>query len=161
MKNKKLTYILLPAVIGIWGMIFYRIYSGMDGNDKPVAATGNMSAANSNAAAEDTFTLIASYRDPFLGSMAVVNDHPKVSQPAANTPKPVEPKQVVAAPWPSVTYSGMIKNQKSSVQLAMLQVNGQGYTVKTGESIEGVQLLKIYRDSAEVMFQHQKKIIKK
>jgi hypothetical protein len=162
MKNKKLLYVLLPAVIGIWALIFYRVFAAVKpGNDTDSVTVTNIGKDN-EALISDTFQLIADYRDPFLGTL--IDDKPVRSNgPVVITEaKPVIPKPYpVQAPWPSVSYSGMIRNQHSSVQLAMLQVNGQSYTVRSGEIIEGIQILKVFRDSIEVSMGKERKTFKK
>jgi hypothetical protein len=160
MKNKKLAYILLPAVILIWGAIFYRIFNAANGDEKSIAAEGPHKGAASERSYTDTFSIIANYRDPFLGKLlSVTSDHPKpaIKQQKAPDPKP----QPVALAWPALAYSGMIKNQRSSMQLAILHVNGQSHNVKTGETIDGVQVVRIFKDSVEVAFQKEKRIIRK
>lgn len=159
MKNKKLIYVLLPAVLAIWGIVFYRIFNAVGGDEPGNALNEHNEKAAQVTSYTDTFTISTDYRDPFMGKLAVEN-RPRtfVSSP----PKRVDPKpQPVQVPWPTLGYSGMIKNQKSAVQLAMLQVNGQNYTLKAGQSAEGVQILQIYRDSVEVTFQKEKRIIRK
>lgn len=160
MKNKKLIYVLLPAVLVIWGIIFYRIFNAAGGDDNisSFSDTGAREAQVSSYA--DTFSIIGDYRDPFMGKLAIA-ERPKPvmrTQPRAKEEKPQPPVKIA---WPSIGYSGMIKNQKSAVQLAMMQVNGQSYTLKAGQSAEGVQLVKIFRDSVEVIFQNEKRTIRK
>lgn len=160
MKNKKLIYVLLPAVLVIWGIIFYRIFNAAGGDD-------NISSFNDPGIREaqvssytDTFSIVADYRDPFMGKLAVEN-RPKTVvtvQPRITEPKPQSPVKIA---WPSIGYSGMIKNQKSALQLALLQVDGKSHTLKAGQSVEGVQLVKIFRDSVEVIFQNEKRTIRK
>jgi type II secretory pathway component PulC len=159
--KKKLTYLMLPAVIAIWGIIFYRIFFANAADDVPAMneRTTVIDSKDGNAV-PDTFSIIASYRDPFLGKMVSNEVHRNTQQTVNSEPKQIKPVPV-QTPWPSVSYSGMIKNRQSSVQLAMLQVNGQSYTVKAGEAIEGVKVTKIYRDSVEIIFGAEKKIFKK
>ena len=161
MKNKKLIYLLLPVVIAIWGIIFYRIFNTTGGDENNVVKEINAGTDKGQSSYTDTFSISANYRDPFMGKLAVGNN----DQPKATTSmqkKAVEPKpQPAPTPWPALAYSGMIKNQRSSIQLAMLQVNGQSYNIKSGETVEGVQVMKIYRDSVEVIFQKEKRTIRK
>ena len=63
--------------------------------------------------------------------------------------------------WPSITYEGMIKNQTSSRQLALLIINGESHFMKIDDQINGVEVLKIYKDSVQVVFEKIKRMIKK
>jgi hypothetical protein len=162
MKNRKLAYILLPAVIAIWGIIFYRIFFAAGGDDGISAGVKEKVEAHTGSSLADTFSIIADYRDPFLGKL--VSDVPKtnVPQPVNAQPKKKEPKpQPVQIPWPAVSYSGMIKNQVSARQLAILQVNGQSHVVKSGETVEGMQVCRVWKDSIEIGFGKEKKVFRK
>jgi hypothetical protein len=154
--NKKLVYFLLPLVIVVWVFFFYRIYTGLySSNELIIQQKDLFHSGNSHAFQVDTFGLIASYRDPFLGKV--------VSESEKNNPAVISPKRKVvpAMPWPSIIYSGMIKNQSSKKELAMLQINGQSNLMKPNEIISEVQLIRIYRDSIQVRFGKEKRMIRK
>ena len=159
--KKKLTYLMLPVVIAIWGIIFYRIFFSNAADDVPVANNGRtVTGIKDDNAVPDTFSIIASYRDPFLGKV-VSSEAPKsIQHPVKTEPKQTKPAPVQAS-WPTISYSGMIRNRQSSVQLAMLQVNGQSYTVKAGEVVESVKVTRIYRDSIEIGLGAEKRVFKK
>jgi hypothetical protein len=156
MKSKKTVYLVLPVVIGLWALVIYKIvniYSASEG--KLVAASSFIPPvliANSN----DTFSITANYRDPFLG---------KTETPAAvnNTPKTPPPPKKIAEPtkWPVITYGGVIKSRKSNAQLCMVSINGQTNFMKEGDVLSDVQLKKIYKDSIDVVFQKEKRVVKK
>ena len=161
MKNKKALYVLLPTVISIWGYLFYKIFSTLN-QDEPVAnysASGAAISLNENSPF-NTFNLLANYRDPFLGKMVLDNKRAVQS----NNPAPANPaikKPVQQTQWPQISYTGMIKNQQSKKQLAMVQINGKDYSLKIGEETDGIELKKIFKDSIEVSKGKEKKIIRK
>lgn len=157
MKNKKLIYLLLPLVILIWGTVFYKIFfSTAPGEEWEEEAINPQK--NSTAAPVDTFSIIAGYRDPFLGNTVYSENTIR------EIPKPKirpEPKIEQAVPWPSIVYGGMIKNQQSTRQLALVKINGKENILKAGEMIGTIELAKIYKDSIEVKMGMEKKVVKK
>lgn len=159
MKNKKATYILIPLVALVWAMIFYRIFSAVKPADNELMQTNAlaMDSTVSNTL-PDTFSIHANYRDPFLGTM-ISSERPVLR----NTSLPTTPVKttVIIKSWPVITYGGMIKNQKSNKQLALLQINGESKMMKVGDMEDEVELVKIYKDSIEVMFQKGKRMVRK
>lgn len=159
MKNKKAVYILLPLVLLLWGIIFYMIFSAVnpsyDQQVQPRDLSINVSSENPLS---DTFSIIANYRDPFLGK--VFSSEKPVVRDASINSTPVKPI-VIPKSWPSISYGGMMKIIKSSKQVALIYINGGSKMMKTGEIKEEVELLKIYNDSVEVMFHKEKRVVKK
>src|SRR5688572_4426537 len=156
-KSKKTTYLLLIVVADIWGSVFYKLFSGLAGEDVVLQNTIPFSALPPGSG-PDTFQLLANYRDPFLGK----------SSPAIKTGpvKPIKKPEVKTqspspVPWPSIVYSGMVKNDKSNKLLALLQVNGSSQALKQGDKIENVEVVQIFRDSILLKQGKEKKIFKK
>jgi hypothetical protein len=54
-----------------------------------------------------------------------------------------------------------IKYQKLKKEMVLLEVNGQEHMMKLGENVAGVTLSKAFKDSVEVQFGKEKKIIHK
>ncbi|MFL5763635.1 MAG: hypothetical protein ACJ77K_06805 [Bacteroidia bacterium] len=159
MKNKKLTYALLPLVVLVWGMIIYRIMN-VSGPDLP-ADNKIVYQEKMPATAGDSFSISANYRDPFNAPVVrYLNAHP------GNLPNPVPVVQKKAAQpasnsWPKVAYNGTIRNQQSKKELAMVEIDGQNNFMKQGDRLREIQLLKISRDSILVCFGKEKKVIYK
>ncbi len=161
MKNKKLTYILIPLVIGVWGAIIYRIFNtiGGDGNT-PIIAPSAMKIEQEEGFMIDTFALKLNYRDPFLGKTIAIrseNNTEFVKQINSSIPKSLTVTPSVI--WPSITYGGLIKNKNSDKQFGFVQINGQVNIMKVGDVINEVTLTKILKDSIEVKFGKQKRFI--
>lgn len=158
MKNKKLIYILLPLAILIWGAIFYKLfYYASPGEEwiTQVSDTAKKTTAILNA---DTFSILADYRDPFLGN--VIDREPAQNEGNEHT-KVREAFTVQAVQWPDIVYGGMIKNQRSARELALLKINGKESILKTGEMAGGLELLKISKDSVEIKMLKQRKWVRK
>ena len=157
MKNKKTVYVLLPAVAIIWGIVIYRVFSGLHSSNENYKMNTNFNTSvNTNSSVLDTFSISANYRDPFLGRMISVNAN---SIQKNETPK-VE-KVIQQIKWPTIIYNGMIKNQKSKKELALVQIGGKDNIMKAGETAEGIKIQKIYKDSIEVVFEKEKKAVRK
>lgn len=158
LKNKKLL-ILSVLVVGIWGIIGYRIYDQMQ-EDGPVTVRPSRKPVQT-VAAVDTYTLALSYPDPFLRQQV----KPVVAVKKSVTPK-VQRPAVVAAPsiminWSLFQYSGMIGNATRKKKTAIVLYNGKDYIVGEGEEIDGFKVLEVYADSIRFGMDSQTKYIKK
>lgn len=158
MKNKKLLYILFPLVILIWGAIFYKIFyyesPGEEWKEEAVSPLKNIVTLS----VPDTFNIIADYRDPFLGTIV----HMEKAPDRPMQPKVVQPPKIkVAVIWPNIVYGGMIKNQQSSQELALVKINGKENIIKAGDKVGDIELIKIYKDSIEVRMGKAVKVVRK
>lgn len=156
---------MLPAVICIWGLIIYRICSG-SASDNDLQSAGESAIHEFAPLDRDTFSLLGSYRDPFQYSeprpQFQGSDHTAGKTIVATKEKKQVAKPAVnAVAWPSVGYSGVIKNQKSQKELAMVQIDGQPNLMISGDIIANVQLVKVFRDSIHVKYGKERKTIKK
>lgn len=156
MKNKKVVILLLVLAAGVWGTVIYRIFNSVHREDavltKPVENKSDFSSY------EDTFSIVADYRDPFLGKR-VASHMPKKQGTVIAKPKPVYVGTV--AKWPPVTYSGRIKGQNPDKELAMVKIDQKDFIMKRGDVMMGVELSKIFKDSIVVLYQKEKKVITK
>lgn len=153
MKNKRAIYILVPLLISIWGIIAYQITS-YGSPDNGSSFSGQLSVPKIENAKADTFSISANYRDPFL-------EKPVVEKKPVVVVKKAKPEVKASLPWPKITYGGVIKNQKSSKQLYLVQVNGNDNIIREGDLIAEVQLAKAWKDSIQVVFQKERRVIKK
>lgn len=161
MKNKKAIYILLPAVILIWGLVAYRIYSSVS-DEKNIPITQSNIFAEKPAIVNDTFSIHNNYRDPFLDKTNLWQAQEiGNSNPVKQTEVVKEVKQAEVIRWPVILFSGLVKNQKSNKQIVLMTINGTSHLMKQGEQIAGISLTKVYKDSVEVTYEKEKKVIKK
>ncbi len=79
----------------------------------------------------------------------------------STTPAIKAEKATTIINWPSLSFGGIIKNQKSGKQLAIVKINGQENIMREGDTIEGILLLKVSMDYIEVSFEKEKKIVSK
>jgi hypothetical protein len=160
MKNKKLAiFFLLPLVIFIWGMFLFKLFKAFYPVSTPVETAMIKSVPElDREIMPDTFSIQGKYRDPFLGTIST-NQHLSVTNAGGSARKVVKIDEKIN--WPSVAYKGLIKNQKSHKQLAMIFINGKNNLMNSEDEREGLILKSITRDSVEVVFQNRKKWIKK
>lgn len=140
MKSKTTLWILIPAVLGIWGAIGWQVYAAMKGDDDNVGAVHGspFTVPGSPTAIPDTFSLLLDYPDPF----AAQNAKPKVNVKAQS--QTTQPKATAPVPeqtqWPNIVYSGLVKQPSSGKMLGFLSVNGVSYFVKEGDEVGGVRV---------------------
>jgi hypothetical protein len=157
MKNKKMLYLLIPGTLIVWGLIIFKIINNMHSDENPVSQhTLVETAVTENVS--DTFSIHPTYRDPFLGKPVQRDD---LSEGPSKSSIPATPVIKTPTVWPAVVYGGIIKNQKLNKEMILLQINGQDFMMKSGETVNGVQLFKVFHDSIEVHFSKEKKIIYK
>lgn len=147
----------MPIVLGIWGYVIYQIVSVVGHKDVTLANNITVHTVLPEKNIIDTFSIVANYRDPFLGKMTLTpseNDKPKI--PVKKIEKPVEPVR-----WPSVVYHGMIKNQKTNKELYLVTINNQDNMMKPGDVFSDVELKKVYKDSILVIYKKEIKTFRK
>lgn len=147
MKKQQKTYVLLFAVLVIWGLIGYQIYTRMNPPVPKIESTKISNGFVREINVDQSFyELKATYRDPFLGKY-----------PAKKSIKKTITKPKKNIPYPRVIYNGMIEG--SSSKTFILTVNNQQEILKLGESIQKVKLLKADSKEAIVVFEGNKKTI--
>jgi hypothetical protein len=160
MKNKTLTYFLIAVVVGLWGMIIYRIVGAVtakDDDDVPQVTKQAKEAFNDYSIPPDTSKLLLNYRDPFgiTKQKDTVTRSYKVQTVAVHTVHALKP----AINWSFITYSGYIRNPNSKKLVALVNINGQTVTMVEGETKNQVKLLKNLRDSIKISYAGQMKFI--
>jgi len=148
-------YVLIPVTLIVWGLIIYRIVAGLKTENEVMPTYSPSSLANKQVVA-DTFSINPSYRDPFLGK---VMERKREGTEVKTEVKPAAPPQVLQ--WPAIIYGGTIRNAKLNKEMIMIQINGQEYTMKKGETVNGVQVIAAFNDSIQVSFSKEKKYIHK
>lgn len=201
MKKKKMMYILLPVVLGLWGVIFYKIFSSFGGDDyKPSHSMSSIVKNDTNTFIPDTFNLINDYIDPFLDrdlaakkSSGFVARGSSSSRQMDNTGTPSSSKGQSNLPtiqrgsrndrvgggnvsgssaaakqksktkirWPDLNYGGIIKNHSSGKVVVLITINGENKLMKVGDIQEGISLLEVHRDSIEIEFHEERRMVMK
>ena len=135
LKNKQKTYLLLIAVVSIWGTIAYRILSAIEPDEVPISQSIMMTNDHKISAIEmDTTTIKPVERDPFLGTL-------KRKMKRKITTNTIVKKDSVA-PQIQIGYQGLISGEDSQNQIFAVSIDRQQFLMKKGQSIQGVQLVK-------------------
>ena len=145
LKTNTKTYLLLAAVLGIWGTIGYKVITGVSDDDPEVQAVVSDATFNPKPQQEqDTFSVALAERDPFLGTLAAK----KKKTSKSNTVK----TQQITIDDPTVTFGGVVKKQGSSQQVFVVNINNQQYLLKKGQKMDGVTLVSGNSKSITVRF---------
>lgn len=162
MKKKTITYSLLVLVLGIWGLIFFYIFSFI--SDEPqenqYAPSYSMRSIDTSAV-QDTIQLVLQYPDPFFKTLPTKRvalplkpaEKKSVSVPA--TPPPVKTRIL----WPQIEYDGLIMSKGTVV--AMIKINSNSFIIPQGGEERDISVLTITQDSIIVTYKDEKKTVYK
>ncbi len=143
--SKPVTWILVVALAGIWGTIFYNIYVSVSGGE-----SGDETAATSPVRTEqsggDRFVYTGDVRDPFRATPVV--DVKKVAAPKKVQPAPV---------WtpPPMKLSGILVSDKKHTALIEC-ADGSTNFLKEGDTLRGVKILRITPTAVNYLFMKKK-----
>ncbi|MGK4568988.1 hypothetical protein [Flavobacterium sp. 3HN19-14] len=159
--KKKINVVLIIIVSCLWGTVLYRyVNQYFFRQDFTFPQKTAEHASVTNFMQKDTFVLSDLNRDPFLNKLArkpnVLSDKVlKVKK------QPVVKKEVKKVNFPSITYLGYIKTINKNEELVLLKVNGSLMKLKTNQLLDGLKVLKIYKDSVRVSYMDEADDIKK
>jgi hypothetical protein len=157
LKNKRLTYLLFPLVALIWGYAIYKyLFADYEGQSTaPLVGIAPVSTADASPIARDTFSLLLTYRDPFLGTVAAEPFRPTVSN--TNEPRPEvaaantssRPATVDDPPidWGRYQYNGLIQHSGTADLVGILRMGGKAHYVNVGSTVQGTTVLTLSPDS--------------
>ncbi|MCH8903117.1 MAG: hypothetical protein IIA45_04295 [Bacteroidetes bacterium] len=162
MKNKKLLYVLVPAFLSIWIIVFYQLFNKISRDPTLVNEHSQLeNLLTDQTIVEDTFGIEVNYRDPFLGKMPRLNtiksNSPIVKVIAKNIKKPPSPP----IDFSFIVYKGMVENQNANSKVGIISIHRKEMLVLVGDSLQGVNFLKIFNDSILIAYQDVTQIIKK
>lgn len=147
MNKKKLNIILIPSTIAIWILIMIRIFnftgtSGTENTEKRFSGKNPVKTL-----AKDTLQLTLDYRDPFVAGISAFSmktTEPK-NEEVFEKPRVVNP--------PSVAYMGRIEAGKDKKEVALAIINNHSVLVARNDTIMGMKIVNIFRDSLIIEFQ--------
>lgn len=132
MKKNTKTYLLLGAVAVIWGMIGYRLISGMTNDAIPDIANKAVAFKPLPVQEKETFTILADYRDPFLGTLPK-----KALKKVKRSTKPKAPPVAEVV----ISYTGFVADTATKQNIFFVTINGQQHLMSLRDVIDKVQLL--------------------
>ena len=160
MKNKKSIYLLLPLVLGIWGMVLYQFFSFVVPEEQPLVNSSDLTSfklpeIKTNDAA---YLIKVDYRDPFSGNYA------EEESLGLNETVPEKVQEVIPEPlpepiiWPSIAFKGMVSDNKNQIKVFIVEVKGKSITMKIGGTHQEVTLLSGDRKSVTLGYLDEKKV---
>ncbi len=152
MKNKTKTYLLLAAVLAIWGIIGFKIVTTLN-PEVPEAKKqeDRITFTPKSHTVKDTFSIRPAQRGPFLGTLYVKKQE--------STPRITKPKEEFI--WIPITYHVTVSKQDSKEKLCILSINGQQYIMKIGQEVQEVKLVKASNTDIQVSYKGQRKTVPK
>ncbi|WP_430909521.1 hypothetical protein [Maribacter sp. 2-571] len=150
MKKNVKTYVLLAVVLAIWGTIAYRILAPTATGTTQETDTASVSFKPLAVQKKDTFSIIADYRDPFLGTV------PK--KPKKNTKRTVKPA-TPALPEIVINYTGLITDSSTEQNIFFVTINGKQHLMNLQQEIDKVRLLSGTASSIKVRYHNKTKTI--
>lgn len=136
MKTKTKTYLLLAAVIGIWGVIGFKIVNGLSSDDISEVRQENFDVTFKPKVYTkiDTFSIQTLNRDPFLGMLSKRGRNRVDAPSSKSNHSPIEHKL-------DISYSGLVKKQNTSSQVFVVNINKNQYLLKKGQITDSVKLI--------------------
>lgn len=147
MKNKKNIYILLPLVLGIWGLLIYNFFSYLN-PEEIVLPEDNFQISDEIKYTEpDTTTIDINHRDPFSGKMTTKYseaDERKVTNVSSVKSNSEGPKVEDDL---KIQYKGIVSDVSDKVKVFMVIINGKTFLMKQGDKELDIKLIKGNRES--------------
>jgi hypothetical protein len=154
LKNKTKTYLLIVAVVAIWGAVGYQIISGVNtDNNLPQDNDFNLSFKPKTELETKTFAIEVQERDPFLGTLR--------AQKVKTTVKKSNYKPKPKKEMPQVTYTGIIKRENGKNPVFIVNILNKQYRLKKGQVADSIKLVKGDAKSIVVRYKSETKTIKR
>jgi len=152
MKGKKTTYLLICCVAVVWGVIFYRVFTGMAAEQQPEIAQKSVKEPYFNIQdhATDVFRLDLSYPDPFSDpgvEPAIVPAGSTLARQSTPLPPP-RPK----TDWSGINCLGELYNSTQRKHIAIINIKGKEVMLTEGQRSEGLRFIKRVGDSIQVEY---------
>jgi len=136
------------AVLSIWGTIAYKFFSTYNPVAPVLDEQITAMAFKPLVKKTDKFSIQQLHRDPFLGT--IIRNPSTTNKDVAKKPK--DTIQV-----PQMAYLGVLKIQKSKDQIFALNINGEQFLVKKGQTVEKIKI--VQADSRKMVVRFQSKTI--
>lgn len=161
LNNPKVKYLLIAAVVVIWGLVIYRIVDGQ-GQEEYIPPVAAQIIAAAPVQQVDSFELIKDYGKVFdtgyLSYGGASTPTGQKTQPKAVT-KPKAKPIVQKVKWPVIQVAGSINNTNSGAGINIFNIAGQEYLLKKGELAREIRFLGIEGDSACFFWREETKCI--
>ncbi|NAY93515.1 hypothetical protein GTQ34_16530 [Muricauda sp. JGD-17] len=141
-KNVK-TYVLLGVVLLIWGIIGFKLLGAFSPETEPSSKVRVSEYKPAKTVERDTFSLIADYRDPFLGTLPQVKSK---DQSLKKKKKPI-------VQFPRIFFTGLVSGGQAKENIFFVTIDNRQYLMRKGDIKEGITLVKGSPNSIRVHYQ--------
>ena len=149
MKKQTKTYILLGVVLLIWGIIGFRIYGSLSPTPEVNEVAGMATFRPKAIKEREHFTILADYRDPFLGTM------PAREVVRKKIKKTVAPQE----PMPEMTYTGYITDTSTQGKIYFITMAGQQYMLSPKEKVGEMTLISGTATKVKIRYKNRLKTL--
>lgn len=147
MNKKNKTYLLIIAVIAVWGTIGYQLYMNMNPSVPQVQVTEETTFDKIQTKQQRKIEIAPDYRDPFLGKL--------YRKEKKKLPVKRQPKKIPVI-FPKIEFIGLIEGNKKSY---IIQINGSQEIFEIGQTFQGVTLKKAKNKSIIISYKKAPKEI--
>ena len=168
--KKKINVSLILIVLTIWGLVASKTLKQYFFLDRKRNHTKNYNLnLKINQINKDTFATNLIDRDPFLNKespLVIYSLNQKKYFKNSVIKKKSKPEMIkeialLTSNWPLITYHGYIKSKdRKNELLILLNINKKLNKLKLNEQSEGIIVKNVYKDSIEICFNKEKKILK-
>jgi len=160
MKNKKIKYVLIPIVIVVWGIVFYKVFNFSNDDTVNYSISEPLIEASYINSEPDSFQLSLSYADPFLKKTRIVKTKYEQAELKAkreavlekNRMLEIKEKRLIQKRFKptKIKYGGEITNNNSNHLTAVIRIQDKNKLLTDGDLVGDVEIVKIYNDSVQV-----------
>ncbi len=153
MKNKTTLVLLLILVLGVWGVIGFKIIAAFSGSSDSVENNNQLTASNKpiTMVTRPKFLINIPNRDPFLGKIK--------SAPKKSTPSTTKAIKKPVKQWPNIVFKGVVSDKNSKKKIFLIEVNGTAHLVEVGNPlIEGLRFTKGWNEKVKLTFEGDSKM---
>lgn len=149
MKKQYKTYILIIAVLIVWGIIGVQIFSYLNPKEEEElpSLVSEQKSFRKETKIRESYKVKTHQRDPFLGKIII-----KPITIKKTKKKPVEP--VV---FPSIIYHGIIESGKN--KSFIISVNGVQNVLKVGQTMQEIRLLSGDKKQINIRYKGNTKVV--
>lgn len=134
MKKQHRTYLLLAFVLLVWGIIGYRFVNAINpSKEDPQVITTNEKFVPKKIKKREDFSIVADYRDPFLGTVKT-----RQADKRKPVPNPIQTK----IPKKNIIYTGFISDQETKPNIFFVTIEGQQQMMSLNDTFQEVKLIK-------------------
>lgn len=124
----------MALVLTVWGILGFRLVKTVNPSPEELPLSADMEKFRPEVIKQrDTFSIVAHYRDPFLGTL------PKSNVPKKKK-KAVTPKKEVL-PEKDIRYTGLIKESTTGKKIFFLTIDGQQQMLNENGVFNEVELI--------------------